>query len=347
MSPDPEAPPAPGEVPRWLPRPEPTDAELRRYERRHQLLAPLRLAGRVASFLRAGADPPGEIRRRLRALQGMALWKLWPASETPLNGPVGPHRIFDWTTLSLEEAKQMRRAAGCKLNDVILAVVCGAIRDFMRRRGVRLEKLDFRTSTPVDVRRESERGRISGNRVSSWLIRLPLAEPDPLARLAAIQRETQARKDSNDAIAIEIVNALHEVLPIDLQGLARGTMNTIVTNVPGPASPLYLVGAELLAVYPQPPLLEDLGLVTGVVSYAGRLCVGVNADYDRVPDLDAFVAAVERAFAELAEALGVSWSVPIRVTSAASPAIRPAEPERPRRRARARAGERETPASTH
>jgi hypothetical protein len=217
----------------------------------------------------------------------------------------------------------------------------------MRRRGVRLEKLDFRTSTPVDVRRESERGRISGNRVSSWLIRLPLAEPDPLARLAAIQRETQARKDSNDAIAIEIVNALHEVLPIDLQGLARGTMNTIVTNVPGPASPLYLVGAELLAVYPQPPLLEDLGLVTGVVSYAGRLCVGVNADYDRVPDLDAFVAAVERAFAELAEALGVSWSVPIRVTSAASPAIRPAEPERPRRRARARAGERETPASTH
>jgi WS/DGAT/MGAT family acyltransferase len=345
MSKDPDADPTEGEVPRWLPRPEPSDAELRRHEWRHEILAPVRMAAKLGSYLRGSSDRVGEIRRSLRSLEGMALWKLWPASETPLNGPVGPHRIFEWTTLSLDEAKQMRRAAGCKLNDVVLAVVAGAIRDFMKRRGVRPEKLDFRTSTPVDVRRGSERGRTSGNRVSSWLLRLPLGEADPLARLAAIQRETQARKDANDAIAIELVNALHELLPMDIQGFARGTMNTIVTNVPGPAFPLYLLGARLLAIYPQAPLLEDLGLVSGVISYDGRLCFGFNADYDRVPDLDAFVAGVNRSFAELAEALGVRSCGPICVT-APTPAAREPEAEPVVRRASAREA-REISAATH
>jgi WS/DGAT/MGAT family acyltransferase len=347
MSRDPGADPPAGEIPRWLPRPEPTDAELRRHERRRMLLAPARVVGKARGLVREGADRLAEVGRGLRALEGLALWKLWPASETPLNGPVGPHRIFEWTALPLEEAKQMRREAKCKLNDVVLAVVTGAVRDFMKRRGVRPEKLDFRTSTPVNVRSEAEQGRNSGNRVSSWLLRLPLGEPDPLARLAAIQRETQARKEANDAIAIEIVNALHELFPIDLQGLARGTMNTIVTNVPGPPFPLYLAGAELLAIYPQAPLLEDLGLVIGVISYDGRLCWGFNADYDRVPDLDAFVAAVNGAFAELGAALGVRTSGPICVTAAAppSPGVEGTGPVR--RRAGPRSERVEAPGATH
>ena len=315
MSRHPEVEPEAGEVPRWLPRLEPTDAELVRHQRLHQLLAPARIAGRLAAFLRDSPDRIGDVGRRLRALEGMAQWKLRPASETPLNGSVGPHRIFDWTTLPLDEAKEIRRAAGCKLNDVVLAVVAGAVREFMKRRGVRPEKLDFRVGTPVDVRGESERSRISGNRVSSWVLRMALAEADPVARLAAIRRETQARKDSHQADAIEIVNALHEWLPFDVQGFARGTLNTIVTNVPGPAFPLYLLGAELLAIYPQAPLLEGIGLVTGVVSYDGRLCFGFNADYDRIPDLEAYVAGVNAAFRELAGALQVRVSGPIHVTS--------------------------------
>jgi WS/DGAT/MGAT family acyltransferase len=233
MSRRPDAAPDAGEVPRWLPRPEPTDAEHRRHERLHGLLAPVRSAARLACFLRNSVDRVGEVGSRLRALEEMALWKLRPASETPLGGPVGPHRIFAWTLLPLEDVKEMRRAAGCKLNDVVLAITTGAVRDFMKRRGVRPEKLDFRVSTPVDVRQEEERSRITGNRVSAWLLRLPLGEVDPLARLSTIRRETQALKASRQAEAIELVNALHEWLPIDVQGFARGTMNTIVTNVPG------------------------------------------------------------------------------------------------------------------
>jgi WS/DGAT/MGAT family acyltransferase len=282
----------------------------------------------------------------------MALFKLRPASETPLGGPVGPHRIFEWTTLPLEEVKEMRRAAGCKLNDVVLAIVAGAVREFMKRRGVRPEKLDFRVSTPVDVRRAEERSRISGNRVSSWVLRLPLGETDPLARLSAIRRETQALKDSHQAEAIELVNAIHEWLPLDVQGFARGTMNTFVTNVPGPPFPLYLCGAELLAIYPQAPLLEGIGLVTGVISYAGRLCWGFNADYDRVPDLDVYVAGVNRSFLELAEALGVRSSGAIEVIrepsshGASGESVEPAA-EAGRRRNGARSTRRAAPAATH
>ena len=332
MSRSPEPTCAEGESPRWLPRPDPSDAELVRDQRLHQLLAPARSAARLVAFLRSGSDRLSEVRRTLRALQSMAGWKLRPASETPINGPVGPHRIFDWTTLPLEEMREMRRAAGCKLNDVVLAVVAGAVREYMKRRGARPEKLDFRVGTPVDVRHDSERSHISGNRVSSWVLRLPLAESDPLARLAAIRHETQRRKDAHEAQAIEIVNALHEWLPIDVQAFARGTFNTIVTNVPGPPFPLYFEGAELLAIYPQAPLLEDIGLVTGVVSYDGRLCWGFNADADRLPDLNAYVAGVEASFAELAQALGVRSSGPIHVASEpAKPAEGSAAEARPRR----------------
>jgi hypothetical protein len=179
--------------------------------------------------------------------------------------------------------------------------------------------------------------------------RLPLGEVDPLARLAAIRRETQALKDSRQAEAIELVNALHEWLPIDVQGFARGTINTVVTNVPGPAFPLYLCGAELLAIYPQAPLLEGIGLVTGVISYNGRLCWGFNADSDRVPDLDAFVAGVNRSYLELAEALGVRASGPIAlVREAESPEVTDETAvEDARRRSAPRAPRRELPAATH
>jgi len=357
MSSRPDAEPESGDAPRWMPRPEPDDAELLRYDRLRRLLGPLRAAGRVGSFLRETPNLLNEVGTRVRALESMAMWKLWAASETPFNGPIGPHRAFEWLTLALDEVKEVRRAAGCKLNDVVLATVAGAVRRYMKRRGVAPEKLDFRVSTPVDVRRGAERERISGNRVSSWIVRLPLAERDPLARLAAIHRETQALKETQQSLAFELVNALHEWLPIDIQSMALRTMNTVVTNVPGPTVPLYLCGAELLAVYPQAPLLADVGLVTGVLSYDGRLCWGINADSDRVPDLDVYAAGLAASFHELAEALGVHTSGPIVVTSPGAhdperaPRVEPAAdaPAEPAaRRAGARGSRREMPpAATH
>ena len=95
-------------------------------------------------------------------------------------------------------------------------------------------------------------------------------------------------------------------LPFDIQAASRGTQNMIVTNVPGPPFPLYLLGAELQGIYPQAPLIENLGLVIGLLSYNGRVCWGFNADQDRVPDIEEFVASVCRSFDQLVEAAGVA-----------------------------------------
>jgi WS/DGAT/MGAT family acyltransferase len=292
------------DAPRFVPRPAPRAADLRRDEWARRIGAPWRALGEVRDFLRETEDVAGDLVTRARALAGLARFKALPASDTPLNGPVGPHRLTDWLRLSLADLKALRRARRCSVNDVVLAVVTGAVREFMVQRQVRPEELDFRVATPVNLRREDDQGR-PGNRVSSWLLRLPVGQEDPLAQLDEIHRTTQELKESHQAAGVETVEALHEWLPIDLQSWSAGTQNMFVTNLPGPQFPLYLLGAELLEVFLQPPLIRNVGLVVGVISYNGRVCVGLYADYDRVPDLDDFAALVQQAFERLAAAAGV------------------------------------------
>jgi len=144
-----------------------------------------------------------------------------------------------------------------------------------------------------------------GNRVSTWIVRLPLAEEDPVRQVAELHRTTQELKESHQADAIELVEAVHEWIPLDIQGLAEGTQNLYVTNVPGPQFPLYLLGAELQAIYLHTPLLQNQGLAVGALSYNGRICWGLTADEDRIPDLDDFAAAIRQSFDRLAQAAGV------------------------------------------
>jgi hypothetical protein len=157
----------------------------------------------------------------------------------------------------------------------------------------------------VNERKDSERGQF-GNRVSSWIVRLPIGQPDPLRRVEMIRKTTEELKASHQAAAVEMIETVHEWISFDIQALSKGTQNMFVTNVPGPQFPLYLVGAPLRAIYAQAPLLENLGLVVAVMSYDGRVCWCFNADYDRVPDLAEFVAMVRKSFAGLAEAAGVA-----------------------------------------
>jgi WS/DGAT/MGAT family acyltransferase len=302
MSPTPEFEIA--EPPRYLPRPVPTRAELRRDRRARQLGLPVRATRELVDFLRSSDDPREEVATRLRALAGMARWKLVPASETPFNGPVGPHRVLDWVSLPLADVKAVRKALGCSVNDVVLATVTGAVREFLLRRASLPDGLDFRVSTPVSVRSDSERGRL-GNRVSSWVVPLPVATDDPRAQVEEIHRITQELKASHQAAAIEMIEAFHEWVPLDMQALSRGTHNMFVTNVPGPQFPLYLLGAKMVDIFVHAPLIEDLGLVVGAMSYNGRVCWGFVADYDRVPDVADFAALVPRCFERLAEAAGV------------------------------------------
>ncbi len=296
------------EVRAFVPRPAPSRVDLWRDEFARRLSLPLQAARSFREFTRQTDDLRLEIRTRIRAVAALIGWAVRGASPTPINGRLGPHRKFDWITMPLEEVKAVRKALGCTVNDVVLTTVAGAVREYMIHRRVNPAELDFRVSAPVSVRREEEQGTL-GNRVSSWIIRLPLKEADPRAQLDAIHELTRNLKESKQALGVEMMMAAAEWTPPALLSLgaqaASGPINMIVTNVPGPQIPLYMLGAKLEACFPQVPLLENTGLGIALFSYDGKLCWGFNADYNLVPDLPVFIRAIENSFAALSESAGL------------------------------------------
>ena len=207
--------------------------------------------------------------------------------------------------MSLDDIKKVRRGLGCTLNDVVLTVLTGAFRDYLIHRRVDVRNLEFRAQTPVSVRSEKERGQL-GNRISSWLVDLPVDEADPLKQVARIHETTQELKESRQALGVDMMMKAMSVMPTSLMSLgvqaASGSMSTLVTNVPGPQFPLYLLGAEMLEMFPAVPLLQNVGVGVALISYNGRLCWGFNADAELVPDLGDFVAMVGTAYERVAAA---------------------------------------------
>lgn len=310
----------------YAPRAAPSPLRLLSDEAERWLTLPRRAAGGLREAWSGFGSLRSEIGTRLGALGDLAGSALRPVSDTPLNGPLGPHRRFDWLTLPLRETKEVRKALGCTVNDVVLATVAGAVRAYLQGRGVDPTEIDFRVSAPVSVRRDDERHR-TGNRVSSWIVSLPLGAADPRDRVAAIHEQTLRLKESRQALGVDMLMAAAEYAPAGIVSLGSqlvsGPINSIVTNVPGPQFPLYMLGARLLAMFPQVPLFDGIGLGIALMSYDGQLYWGFTADYDRVGDLDVFVAGVGSSFAELAAAAGVR--VPAERFGALPAAPRPPE----------------------
>jgi WS/DGAT/MGAT family acyltransferase len=284
-----------GQSPPFVPRPTPSPSELLGYALRWRAGLPLRALRGLRAFRRETEDAWGELRLRARVIARMFLEQYGRASDSPINGEVGPHRSFGWLDTDLAELKAARRSLGCTLNDLVLTIVTGAFRDYLRLRGVRPEDLEFRIQAPVSVRSEDEKGRL-GNRVSGWVVTLPLGQDDPRRQLAAIQETTRDLKESKQALGVEMMMTAMGEMPTALLSLgmqaASGTINSLVTNVPGPQFPLYLQGARMLAMYPQVPLLQSIGLGIALISYDGKVCWGFNGDPKLVPDLEAFIAAI-------------------------------------------------------
>jgi hypothetical protein len=160
----------------------------------------------------------------------------------------------------------------------------------------------------VSIRKTEDAGQM-GNHVSSWIVPLPIDEADPLERVRRIHATTQKLKESRQALGVEMIMGAAEFMGTMLLSLgaraASGPINTIVTNVPGPQVPLYMLGAKMQAMYPQVPLLDDMGLGVALMSYDGKLCWGFNGDYELVPDMKDLVAAVKEGFEELQAAVGL------------------------------------------
>jgi WS/DGAT/MGAT family acyltransferase len=232
------------------------------------------------------------------------------ASETLLNGEIGPHRRFDWLRYELGQVKEVKNRLGGTVNDVVLANAAGGLRRFLAERGEHVEKLDFRAMVPVSIRTRGESGAL-GNRVATLAVALPLDEPDPRRRLARVIEATRAAKQSKLVRGMTLIEQISEwgLDQIFVQ-LARQTalvrpFNVVVTNVPGPQVEAYLLGAPLRAAYPLVPLYKNQALGIALFSYHGSLFWGLNADWDLLPDLHRLVDALAADFEELRKTAGI------------------------------------------
>ncbi|MFO0683908.1 MAG: wax ester/triacylglycerol synthase family O-acyltransferase [Sandaracinus sp.] len=254
------------------------------------------------------------VRSALRGAVHMVVDVTAKTPPTPLNPErIGPHRAFGGRRISLESLKSTRRAAGTTLNDVVLAVVAGALRRHLLRRGTPIDGLVLRALVPVNLRtRESDSARQrTGNHVSMLVVPLPVGEADPQARLRFVHEHARALKEgSNEVEAGQLVEEIGDLGPEGLVGLVFALalrmlpFHVIVTNVPGPPVPLYLGPSKLEALYPLVPLFARQSVGVALLSYDGGLFVGINADLDRVPDLEALLDDVAASERELREALG-------------------------------------------
>jgi WS/DGAT/MGAT family acyltransferase len=311
----------------YVPRPVPSSIDLLRDEILRRATLPLVAVRDLWEFTRQADGIRAEVGKRVQALKELTGYAVRAASTTPINGRLSPHRRFDWWVLPLAEVKAVRRAYGCTVNDLVLATVAGAVRNYLKWRRTDPERVDFRVSAPVSVRRDEDRGTL-GNKVSSWILRLPTGEADPVKRLEAIHGVTDQLKRSEQALGVQMLMAAAEWAPAQLLSLGSratsGPINMIVTNVPGPQVPLYMLGCRLVEMVPQVPLLENTGLGIALFSYDGRIFWGFNADPGLVPDLPEFIRLVRLSFDELRQRAAAAAS--IRPPDGAEPFFGAGEP---------------------
>ena len=236
---------------------------------------------------------------------GEVVWAtLNPAPETPLNVPIGPHRRFAGVRGRLADFKLVKDVYGGTVNDVVLTVVSGGLRTWLRSRGVRTEGLELRALVPVSLRGSSDEGDL-GNRIAAMRGPLPVYIADPLERLRAVRASMGELKESKQALGAEVLASMQNFAPPTILGVASRLnfstrlFNCIVTNVPGPQLPLYVLGREMQTVYPIAFLPRDHALAVAIISYNGWLNFGLLGDYDALPDLDELADHVSDAIDEL------------------------------------------------
>jgi diacylglycerol O-acyltransferase / wax synthase len=302
LSPDPPQIPHSGRA--WEPHPEPGTAQL--------LTAGLVGAARVgATLLESAFDalthPERALERAKEAAEGIGeiVWAgLNPAPVTPLNVPIGPHRRFVGIVAQLEDFKAVKNAFGGTVNDVVLAVVAGALRQFLIGRGRRTEGVEMRALVPVSVRTEDERDG-AGNRIVVMRGPLPIYIADPVGRLRFVSQAMDGLKESKQALGAEVIAGAQNFAPPTILAQASRLnfstrlFNLIVTNVPGPQFPLYVLGREMLQAIPVAFLPENHALAIAIMSYNGQMNFGLLGDFDALPDIDQIGATIEEELAGL------------------------------------------------
>jgi diacylglycerol O-acyltransferase len=292
----------------WVPRPSPSQAELAARGVVAAAETPFKLARRV---VRAASDPMRTTRKVAEAGEALAevAWNLTnPAPELPLNVEIGSHRRFAWTRAELADYKRIKDVLGGTVNDVVLTVVSGALRSWLRSRGVKLAGLELRALVPVSIRSDDEHHGQLGNRIAAMRGPLPVYIEDPVKRLEVVRRAMDGVKESKQALGAEVISRFNDFAPPTLLAQASRLnfstrlFNLIVTNVPGPQIPLYVLGRELQDVFPVAFLPENHALAIAIMSYNGGIDFGLLGDYDAMEDIDTLATGLSESLADLLSA---------------------------------------------
>jgi len=289
---------------RWLARPRPSAVSLLSDDLWRRATGPVRLLGDAAKALQHPRDAFDQTSRAIGGIANTLAGSLTPASETPFNVDIGPHRRFDWTCFDLDVMREVKEKAGGTINDVVLACVAGATRTYLEKHDVAVNEIDFRAFIPVSTRTAEERGKL-GNRVSLLVARLPVDEPDPRRRMERVIEETREIKGSDQIQGAKTLEELSDLTTTALLtqfsrlAASRRSYNMVVTNVPGPAASVYMEGAKLVESYPLVPLFTKQALGIALFSYDGALHWGFNSDWDAVADLHYFVELIDLEFETL------------------------------------------------
>jgi diacylglycerol O-acyltransferase / wax synthase len=307
-SPEPSAPTDPGD--RWLPRPLPSRAQLLAEALIERATIPAEIGRSARAVLRGPRRIAAGIRDAAVGVGAMAWAGLNPAPSSPYNKPIGPHRRFTWVRTDLKDVKAIKDELGGTVNDVVLSVVAGGLGRHLRRRGVNTDGLELKAMVPVSVRTDVQRGAL-GNRVAAMMAPLPVWCQEPVARLDIVSEQLKGLKSGGQAVGAQVLTDLSGFAPPTIMDQASRLMarqrffNLVVTNVPGPQFPLYLLGRRMLDPFPMVPLAKNQALGVALLSYDGHINFGLVGDYDLMWDLDAFADDLEESLAELADAAGV------------------------------------------
>jgi WS/DGAT/MGAT family acyltransferase len=296
---------APATASAWEPAPEPSAAELALRTLTRRTLIPSEQLRSLRAVVRAPRASLVQTRDLVRGMTSAARL-MRPLASSSLTGPIGPHRTWSCAQVRLSDVKSLRAALGGTVNDVVLTLVSGGLRDLLEARGERVADRTIRALVPVSVRRPGERG-VYNNRVSAMFAELPVGVADPVARLDAVREQMDGLKQSKQAVAGDVLTSLSGFAPPMLLALgarlaARSPslgLQTGVTNVPGPQQPLHTLERRLLESFPFVPVIGQVRISIAIFSYDGGLYFGVTADYDSSSDIDILTTGVERSMAEL------------------------------------------------
>src|SRR5919204_3410256 len=291
----------------WIPDPEPAAAAMVARGVEELAKAPIGLARRVERTVEHPERALARIGEALEGIGGLGGAFANPAPDLPINQPIGSHRRFEWVRCDLAQFKLIKNTFGGTVNDVVLAVVSGALQAWLHGRGVRTEGLELRAQVPVSIRAADERGKL-GNRLVAMRAPLPVYIEDPVARLRRVTESMRDLKSSKQAVGAEVISRFNDFAPPTLLAQAARInfstrlFNVVVTNVPGPQVALYVLGRELEDCFPVGFLPPNQALFIAVMSYNGGIDFGLLADYDAMDDVDVVGTAIQRALAELVDA---------------------------------------------